>query len=108
MSDELEAIKKRKLAELKERQQEKIHNQQQMQEQIGQLESVVKNYLSKEALQRYGSLKLAHSEKAMNVLAVLTQLIQQGRIKGKLTDQQFKEILKKLEPKKHDINIKRI
>ncbi|MCK5283117.1 MAG: hypothetical protein KAK00_06930 [Nanoarchaeota archaeon] len=110
--DELEEIKKRKLMELQARQQEGLQEQageqQRIQNQIEQLEALVKQFLAKEALQRYGNLKVAHAEKAMNVLAVLGQMIQAGHIKNKIDDTQFKGILKQLEPKKREFKIKRI
>lgn len=107
--DELEEIKKRKLQELQEKQQEALqqHGQEEAQvnEQIEQLESIVKQVFTKEALQRYGNLKSAHPEKAVQVLVLLGQAIQQGQIKS-LNDDQLKEILMKLSPKK-EIHIRR-
>jgi programmed cell death protein 5 len=58
-------------------------------------------------LERYGNLKVAHTEKAIRVLAALGQLIQAGQIKSQITDKQFKEILKRLEPEKKDFKITR-
>lgn len=107
--DDLEEIRKRKLKELKERQQQspEQNEEQQLQQQFAQMESLVKNYLTKDALERYGNLKVGHSEKAMRVVMVLAQMIQSGQIQSKINDQQLKEILKRLEPKKKDFNIKR-
>ena len=108
--DELEDIKRRKLDQLRRQQEEAIINQAeeqaQAQQQIEQLELIVKQVLSKEALIRYGNIKVAHPEKAIQVLVVIAQLIQQQNIQ-KLTDEQFKEILKKLTPKKREFKIKR-
>ena len=112
MNDELEELKKKKLAELQAKQQDmlgrQMEDQQQMQEQITQLEGLVKQYLTKDALQRYGNLRIAHQEKAVRVLAILGQMIQAGHIKNQIDDTQFREILKRLEPKKTEFNIKRI
>ena len=90
----LEEIKKRKLearetqsvsgrqksegffSEMMSMQQEKLQNQSneqaQMQQQIAQIEEVVKRVLTKEALARYGNLKTAHQEKAVQLLLVLS------------------------------------
>jgi programmed cell death protein 5 len=111
MSDELEEIKKRKLIEMQEKQQEQFQRQakeqEQIQNQIQQLETVVRQFLTKEALQRYGNLKIAHEEKAIRVLALLGQMIQAGKIREQINDSQFKDILKRLEPKKKELKIKR-
>jgi len=110
--DDLEEIKKRKLAELQEQQQDQLQQQaqeqQQLQSQIEQLEAVVKQFLTKEALQRFGNLKAAHQEKAVQLLVILGQAIQQGQIKEKITDEKLKDLLKQLQPQKKEFKIKRI
>ncbi len=106
--DELEEIKKRKLMELQKQQGGQIQEQQQLQAQVEQLEATVKQFLSKEALQRYGNLKAAHTDKAVQLLVVLGQAIQQGQIKEKISDEKLKELLKQLQPEKKEFKIKRV
>ncbi|MFC1705038.1 DNA-binding protein [Nanoarchaeota archaeon] len=110
--DELEELKKKKIQELQQRQQQALQHQAQeeaqLQQQIEQLEGVVKQFFTKEALQRYGNLKAAHPEKAVQVLVGLGQLVQSGKINQKITDDQLKELLRKIEPKKKDFTIKHI
>ena len=89
-------------------QQENLQEQAQMQQQIGQMESIVRQFLTKEALERYGNLKTAHHEKALQLLVVLLQAIQKGQIKGKIDDSMLKKILEQLTPKKKEIRIKRV
>ncbi len=109
--DEIERIKLKKLKELQARQQEQLQNQLQeelqLQQQIQQLEEIVKQFLTKEALQRYGNLKTAHPEKSLQILVILSQLIQQGRIKKKIDDNILKEVLKQITPEKKEFKIKR-
>ncbi len=108
--DELEQIRKRKLEQLQRLQQERIQPSQeetQLQQQIEQLELIVKQALTKEALQRYGNLKAAHPEKAMQLLVILAQAIQQGQI-NQVDDKTLKEILIKLTPEKKEFKIKRV
>jgi programmed cell death protein 5 len=109
--DELEEIKKKRLMELQKQQEEalqqQVGEQQQLQAQIEQLENLVKQFLTKEALQRYGNLKAAHQDKAVQLLVVLGQAIQQGQIKEKITDEKLKDILKRLQPEKKEFKIKR-
>ena len=110
--DELEEIKKKRLMELQKQQEEalqqQVGEQQQLQGQIEQLENLVRQFLTKEALQRYGNLKAAHQDKAVQLLVVLGQAIQQGQIKEKITDEKLKDILKRLQPEKKEFKIKRI
>lgn len=104
--DELEELKKKKLQELQQKQQEALQQQVQEEAQLQQLEAAVKQFFTKEALQRYGNLKAAHPEKAVQVLVVLGQLMQSGKITQKITDDQLKELLKQMESKKKDFTIK--
>tara|TARA_Y100000310_G_C20250359_1_gene608812 strand:+ start:214 stop:474 length:261 start_codon:yes stop_codon:yes gene_type:complete len=84
--------------------QEKQEEEQRIQAEI---ESNAKNYLDKDALLRWGNLKSAFPEKSLQVAAVINQLVQQNQINKKLNDEEFKEILKSLSPKKKDITITR-
>ncbi len=106
--DELEALKRKKLEELQQEQANALTQQRdqenQLEQQIEQLEMVVKETFTKDALSRYGNIKAAHPEKAVQLLVVLAQLIQQGKIQ-QINDAQLKEILKKLTPEKKDFKI---
>lgn len=106
--DELEEIKRKKLMELQNQQNNISQEQHQMQAQIGQLETMIKQFLTKEALQRYGNVKAAHQEKAVQLLIILGQAIQQGQIKEKITDEKLKEILTQLQPEKKEFKIKKV
>ena len=107
--DELEELKRRKLEELKIRQAESLQQQSeeqaQLQQQIEQLEAVVKQLFTKDALSRYGNLKAAHPEKAVKILVVIGQMMQQGNIQ-KIDDNMLIEILKQLTPEKKEFKIK--
>ena len=93
-------------------QQEKLHQhgqeQAQIQQQVEQIEEVVRQFLTKEALERYGNLKTAHQDKSLQVLLVLFQAIQKGQIKGKIDDSTLKKVLEQLTPKKKEIKIRRV
>ena len=80
----------------------------QLQRQIEQMEAVVKQFLSRDALLRYGNVKAAHSEKALQTLVVLFQAIQKGQLKEKIDDKTFKKVLEQLTPKRRDIKIKKV
>ena len=108
----LEEIKKKKLEELMRFQQEKlqqqVQEQSQIQQQIEQMEDIIRQFLTKEALARYGNLKTAHHEKALQLLVILFQAIQKGQIQGKVDDSTLKKILEQLTPNKKEIKIKRV
>ncbi len=108
----LDAIRKKKVEELMQMQQESLQQQAQEQSQVRQqieyMEDAVRQFMAKEALARYGNLKTAHQEKALQLLVVLFQAIQKGQIKGKIEDSTLKKILEQLTPKKKEITIKRV
>ena len=108
----LDEIRKKKLEELMNMQQEKLQQQSQehaqIQQQIEQMEDIVRQFLTKDALARYGNLKTAHQEKALQLLMILFQAIQKGQIQGQIDDSTLKKILQQLTPKKKEIKIKRV
>ena len=108
----LDEIRKKKIEEMMGLQQEKTqqqsHEQAQIQQQIGQMEKIVKQFFTKEALARYGSLKTAHHERALQLLIILLQAIQKGQIQSKIDDSTLKKVLEQLTPKKKEIKIKRV
>ena len=76
----------------------------QLQQQIQQLEMSVKQIMTKDALQRFGNIKAAHPERAIQVLAIFGQAIQTGKI-DKIDDDLLKEILIKIVPKKKEFKV---
>ena len=107
----LDELKRKKLEELMRLQQQKAQQsdeESQLKQQIEQMESAVKQFFTKEALARYGNLKAAHQEKAIQLLLVLFQAIQKGQIQGKIEDPLLKKILEQMAPKKKEFKIKRV
>ena len=105
----LDEIKRKKLEELMQNQRSQQSDEQsQIQQQIEQMESVVRQFFTKEALARYGNLKAAHQEKAMQLLVILFQAIQKGQVQGKIEDSLLKRILEQLAPKKKEFKINRV
>ncbi|MBM3199849.1 hypothetical protein FJZ53_02840 [Candidatus Woesearchaeota archaeon] len=109
MSDELEAIRQRRLEELQQQmsfqQSEALKQQAQLQKQIAVLETVAKQAMSKEAVIRYGNLKAAHPEKALQLIAIIAQAIQQGQLNEQITDEKLKNLLIQLEPPKKEFKM---
>lgn len=104
MGDRLEEIRKRKIESLQQQAQKQAEGEAQLQAQIQQLEEIVRRALTKEALQRYGNLKTAHPEKAVQLLVVVANAIQTQNIKA-IDDKQLKEILMMMD-KKHETKIR--
>ena len=103
---DLEEIKRQKLEELKkEVENQQLQEQLQVQQQVEQLESLAKPMMSPEAISRYCNLKSVHTEKAIQSIIIITQLAQQGKLSGKVTDEQYKELLFKLTPEKKEFRI---
>ena len=105
MADSLDEIRKRKLAELMGQPQQQ-QDEQQFRQQVQQLETLVKQRMTKEAVQRYGNIKLANPDKAVQLLAILGQFIQSGRLEA-IDDELLKKILMKMQEPKKDFNIKK-
>lgn len=85
-----------------------FNEQVKMQQQVNQLETFAKQFLSNEAISRYGNIKSAHPQKALQVVALLAQLGQQKRLQEKLTDEEFKQLLLQLDPEKREVRISRL
>ena len=96
---DLEELKRKKLEEL-QGQQQYDPEEAEIQQQIAQLEILVKGVLTKKALERYGNLKTAHPELAVQLLILLSQAIQTNHIKT-IDDEALKNLLMRLQPKKH-------
>lgn len=107
---ELDKIRRRKLAELHAAQQNDLQRQMkeeaELNKKVDELEAIVKQLFTKEALERYGNIKAVDREKAIQIIAVIGQLAQSGKI-GQVSDEMFKSLLSRLAPKKRDTKIRR-
>jgi DNA-binding TFAR19-related protein (PDSD5 family) len=80
---------------------------QKLNEEILELEAMAKKYMTSEAVARYGALKAAHQEKALQSIMIVTELGNDGKIPKPLTDKQYKELLVRLTPKKKEFKVTR-
>ncbi len=108
---ELDEIRKKKLAVLQRQYQQQatdeMPEEQQFAQQIEMLEGLVKRILTKDAWSRYTNIKAADPERAVQILAVLGQLLQSNKVK-QIDDERFKLLLMKLTPQKRETKIRRI
>ncbi len=84
------------------------NDDQELQQQLNALEHVAKNYLTREAIQRYGNIKAVYPQKAATLLVSIAQMIDQGQIKQKLTDNQLKMMLSQMTSPKKTFNIRKV
>jgi len=107
--DDIEAIRKKKLRDLQQQQtfsQEDFEETQQK-EFEDQKKLILRTILTDDARERLGRIKAARPEMAENLENQLIMLAQSGRLKNKINDEQLREILSKMLPKKRDITIRR-
>lgn len=79
-----------------------------MLKQIEIIESIAKRCMTQEALSRYGNLRVAHPEKAVQAAAFIAQAAQNKQLQEKITDAQLKEMLMHMQgqERKTRINIR--
>jgi len=110
MDDELEQLRKKREQELQQQADEEESRKQQ-EAQKKQLEeqkkSILRSILTTEAKQRLSNIKLARPQVGEQIENQLIMLARSGRLQQKITDAQLRELLRKIMPKKRDINIRR-
>jgi DNA-binding TFAR19-related protein (PDSD5 family) len=72
-------------------------NEQELRQQLEMLEKIAKTRMSKEAISRYGNMKLAHPETAIKSIAMIAQAIQLQQVHGIIGDLEFKELLREIQ-----------
>jgi len=108
--DELSEIRKRRMAQLQQQagdqqgMQEELERQQRQKQQI---QMILMQILEPDARERLNTIKLTKPEFAATIEQQLIQLAQSGRLKVKITDSQFKELLRQIAPTKRDYSITR-
>ncbi len=104
MSEEnIDALKRKKLEELAAHQQE----EEELKQELFKAEAAIKTLMTREAIVRFGNIKAADPEKAMQITAVIINLVNSGQVRS-VDDEILKRILATITPKKKDINIRRI
>ncbi len=72
-------------------------DEEQLVEQVAALEKIAKTRMSKEAISRYGNVKLAHTELAIKAIAMVAQAVQTNQVQGIIGDLEFKELLREIQ-----------
>ena len=113
MSD-IEEIRRRRMEQLQQQQAaqqvspQEIEAQERMrQEMEAQKKQIMMQILTPEARSRLANIRLTRPDYVNQIELQLIQLAQAGRIASKITDEQLKELLRKLSAPKKEINITR-
>ena len=111
MDEELENLKKKRLAELQNQAtyQEGLEEQQevQMKQFEEQKKAILRSVLTNDARERLGRIRIARPEIVDSIENQLLMIARSGQLKSKINDEQLRMLLQKVIPKKRDIKIKR-
>ena len=105
--EELEALRRRRLAEMQRAAVDDQRRAQQQQSVERQKQAVIRRILTPEARQRLTNIRMVKPEFADELEMQLIQLAQSGRLRGQVTDEQLKKTLVQLEGQKREIKIRR-
>ena len=112
---DIEEIRRRRMQELQQQQAQQAQNQssqaesqEQMRREVeAQKRQAMMQLLTPEARARLTNIRLTKPEFVDQIELQLIQLAQMGRVQSKITDDQLKELLRKLAGQKREINITR-
>jgi len=94
--EDIEEIRQKKLAELQRRLEEERSKQTAEENTQVQKQLILRSILTPEARSRLTNLRLSRPEYASTIEMQLISLAQSGKLTGKVTDAQLKEILRQL------------
>jgi programmed cell death protein 5 len=98
--NDIEDIKEERIEELQQQ------TDQEEQDQKEQIKEAAKEYLTSEAQSRLENVRAARPEQASSIEHQIAQLGMANRIQGKINDSELKTMLKKLNEKGSDYNIR--
>lgn len=108
MSD-IEEIRRKRMQQLQQQAQQQsvdAESQERMRQEMEmQKKQAMMQILTPEARSRLANIRLTKPDFVDQIELQLIQLAQMGRVQSKITDEQLKELLKKVAGQKRDINI---
>lgn len=102
---ELEALRKKRLAQLQEQQVSKAQQEEQQRQIEQQRQVLLKGILTNDARERLTRIKLARPSEATSLENQLITLAQTRRLTEKINDEQLKNLLKQLTQTKRESKI---
>ena len=106
--EELEALRRRRMAELQEAAAEERRRAQLRRQLEEEKQALLFQILSPEARQRLTNIKMVRPDFAAQLELQLIQLAQSGRVRIPITDQQLKEALRGLQAARREMRIRRV
>ena len=103
--DELEAIRQRKEAQLRDQALREQANDQQQAEVQAQKEALLRQILTPEARARLTNVRMVKPQFAEQIEMQLIQLASSGRLKDRVTDEQLRTLLQQLQGKERERKI---
>ncbi len=104
---EIEALRRKKMSELKQRLAQEQQQAQRKQQVEMQKQAILRRILTSDARQRLTNLKMVKPELTNQIELQLLQLAQAGRLSIPVTGDQLKKILAQLQSNRRDIKIRR-
>ena len=105
--EELEAIRRRKLMDYQQVQEQAVAQGQAREDMLAQRQTILRQILTPEARERLARIELAYPELTESIENQLIALAQSGRVQRVIDDVTLREILMRLIPKKREIKIER-
>jgi programmed cell death protein 5 len=103
--DELEAIRQRKEAQLRDQALREQTNEQQQAEVQAQKEALLRQILTPEARARLTNVRMVKPQFAEQIEMQLIQLASSGKLKDRVTDEQLRTLLQQLQGKERERKI---
>jgi len=105
--EELEEIRRRKLAEYQQAQDQAATHAQAREAALAQRNLILRQILTPEARERLARIELAYPDLAESIESQLIALAQSGRVQRMIDDETLRQILMRIIPKKREIKIER-
>ncbi|RDE12348.1 MAG: hypothetical protein C4K49_10250 [Candidatus Thorarchaeota archaeon] len=104
MSDdeELDAIRQKKLAAMRDQAVQERIQEQQMEEAEARKEAILRQILTPEARSRLANIKMVKPQFAQQIEMQLIQLAGSGKLKGQVTDEQLRMLLQQIQGRERE------
>ena len=93
---ELDEIRQKKIEELQVKAEQQAQEGQKQAEALKQIDSLMRNLLDEKARERLNNVRLVNKERYLQAAQSIIYLVNAGKIKGKLSDAELKQLLSSL------------